>query len=139
MTVMRVIAAAAALTGLATGTGGTAWADPPTMSGTYNAQWKTYKHTLTFTPCGPECANGTWEDGSTDRATLANGRWTMDDPPSSQAYQCSDGSSTAGVLHYSWDANTLAGDVWATSTGSGCGSAPGTDSGHAPFTLTKVS
>ncbi len=139
MIVMRVIATVAALAGLAAGIGSAAWADPPTMSGTYTAQWKTFKHTLTFAPCGPGCADGTWEDGTIDRANLANGHWTMADPAAPQAFQCADGTAAPGVLHYSWDANTLAGEVWATLTGPGCGSTPGIDSGHVPFALTQVS
>jgi hypothetical protein len=137
VTTNRGIAAAAMLAGFAVGTAGTAWADQ-TMTGVYKASWKSYTHTLTFTSCGDGCADVAWDSGSSSRATLADGTWTMDDPVMPNAVTCPDGSKAAGATHYSWDASTLRGEMWNNLPVGTCGIPEAGESHHNVFTLTKI-
>ena len=65
-----------------------------------------------FTPCGDGCADVT-AGGGTSPAQLANGQWTVEGVSNAG---CADGTqiAKAETVHYTWDANTLAGTVQGT-------------------------
>jgi hypothetical protein len=148
MTVTPAIAAAAAamLASVAVvGTASSAWADPPTMSGTYTQQVGGIDVSYWIaTPCGPGCAqiqtantpNGPYANST---AQLVGGQWNMS-AISAVGEKCDDGRGVPAIFNFSWDPNTLTGHIAATSLGN-CGQPPsGTPLAYpAPFTLTKTS
>lgn len=92
-----------------------------------------------FASCGNGCAAVTFPDGQTREADLENGQWRLDDVNNANAVKCaSDGTEHPGSAHYSWDANTLIGQVWATDDTGACGSVPGDDTTPVPFNLTPA-
>jgi hypothetical protein len=130
MAIKREFAVTAVLAGLAVGTASNGWADT-TMSGPYTAidtssAGRSTTSTWSFAPCGDECANVDLGNGMTSQARFANGQWVMD--VAGDAADCGDGTQVPGAqdIHYSWDANTLAGTAKVTYTVPACGHATGT-------------
>jgi hypothetical protein len=119
MSVTRGIAVAAVLAGVAVGTASAAWADT-TMSGHYIEMRSDGKTTdFNFTPCGDGCASMASNQGSME-AHLIDGQWVADTPNNAN---CSDGGVVSGAIssHYTWDPNTLAGNVHNTMKVAACG------------------
>jgi hypothetical protein len=124
MTITRGLAGAAMLAGLAVGTASTAWADPPTMSGSYILRIPPLPDGgFDFTPCGPGCAKASASYGTTE-AHLVNGQWSMDDN-NPGGVRCVDGSTHPTVFHMTWDPYTLTGQRSGTQTEAACGSPAG--------------
>jgi hypothetical protein len=124
MTITR-IAATAMLAGLAIGTASTAWADPPTMSGHYiETRSDGVTNDWIATPCGDGCASITSKQGSLE-AHLVNGQWVAD--TTANDANCRDGSNVSGAItsHYTWDPNTLAGNIHNTMNVPACGNPAG--------------
>jgi hypothetical protein len=126
MIATRGIANAATLAGLAVGTPGTGWADPPTMNGHYIQTATTQAgFTSTYdwnaTPCGDGCASIVENGNPLGQARLGNGQWTLDVP--NDTATCSNGEVHPGAIstHYQWDANTLTGTVQETVKVATCG------------------
>jgi hypothetical protein len=141
MTVTRAIAATAMLAGLAVGAAGPAWADPQDphdrtsnqMSGHYiktstASNGQTATDDWYVTPCGDGCASvsvGTAPGGQPfGQARLVNGQWTLDTVAHAV---CADGTDIPNALsvHYTWDANSLAGSAQTTAKVPECGQAAG--------------
>jgi hypothetical protein len=147
MSITRGVSAAAVFAGVAVAAAGAAWADPPTMSGSYTASFPAdprFTATWVFTPCGPGCAHvqgpgnpPTWNG----QAQLTGGQWALNIPNDPNQISCSDGSLHTGDGHEVWDANTLQGQYWSTAAGDPCpGGAPGPYISAAnQFNLTKAS
>jgi hypothetical protein len=146
MTITRGLAAAAMLAGLAVGTASTAWADTPTMSGTYRFEAQNSpSEPWIFTSCGDGCAETHFladprfqSPAETVQAHLVNGQWTMDDPHNAVA--CPDRTTLQPASsHYTWDPFTLAGTQLNTTTAAGCYGGVGVVETPLAFHLTKVS
>jgi hypothetical protein len=79
-----------------------------------------------FTPCGDGCASvaATPNGKPFGQANLANGQWTMQ---FTGGVDCEEGGDVphAIKLDYTWDANTLAGNVQITNNIQACGNPPG--------------
>src|ERR1700754_4212041 len=112
MAIARVFAATAAAAGLALGAAGTAWADTPTLNGSYTLTSKAPGGVAMTTdwsvsPCGEGCAYVKAGAGGT-QAHLQGNTWVMD---SMNDLRCADGSyiQFATQAHMVWDATTLEG------------------------------
>jgi hypothetical protein len=114
MAVARGFAATAMFAALAVGTAGTAWADVPTMNGSYTETstspgGRTVTTSWTVGPCGDGCIYIKAGAGGS-QALLVNGQWVLD---TLNNINCPDGSyiQYAANSHMTWDPNTLAGTV----------------------------
>jgi hypothetical protein len=112
MAIARSFAATAVLAGLAVGTASTAWADTPTMSGSYtltstSPDGKVMTTDWSVSSCGDGCIYVKAGAGGS-QARLVNGQWVLD---TMNDLRCSDGTYLmyATSAHMTWDPNTLAG------------------------------
>jgi hypothetical protein len=145
--VTRGAAGVAVLAGFAVVTASAAWADPPTMNGTYNLLFTDATgggFPLVFTPCGPGCskASNPNDPNFGGQAHLANGQWKLDIPNDPTAIIChADQSTRPGTDHYLWDAVTLQGQFFVSAPSDQCPNPqPGPEvTAPAPFTLISLS
>ena len=133
MTITRGFAATVIFAGLAVGTASTAWADTPTMSGHYlktetspqSGQSET--DDWFATPCGDGCALIAIRPDAPapSKARLVNGQWTLDSAV--HALNCPDDTVVPKAVsaHYTWDPNTLLGEVQVTYNVPACGNPAG--------------
>lgn len=112
MAIARVAAATAVLAGLAVPAASTAWADTPTMNGSYTLTstspgGKAMTTDWSVSSCGDACVYVKAGAGGS-QARLIGGQWVMD---TMDDLRCADGTYTqfATNAHYTWDPNTLAG------------------------------
>jgi hypothetical protein len=112
MAIARVVAATAVLAGLAVPTATTAWADTPTMNGSYTVTSTAPGGTAMTTDwsvsaCGEGCVYVKAGAGGS-QARLNGNEWSMD---TMNDLRCADGTYTqfATNAHMTWDATTLAG------------------------------
>ena len=113
MAIVRGLAATAVFAGgLAVGTAGTAWADLPSMNGSYtetstSPSGLSVTNDWTVSPCGDGCALVKAGAGS-GMAYFRDGQWVLD---TMNNISCPDGSFAqyATIAHMTWDPNTLAG------------------------------
>ena len=112
MAIARGFAATAMFAGLTVGTAGTAWADTPTMNGSYTLTsttpaGATFTTSWTVSSCGDGCV---WIKAGAggSSAQLIDGQWVLD---TMNNVNCADGSyiQYATNSHLTWDPNTLAG------------------------------
>jgi hypothetical protein len=73
-----------------------------------------------ITPCGDGCAS----IADLGQANLVNGQWTLD---GTGGVSCEEGGDVPHAIgfHYSWDPNTLAGNVGITNNVQACGNPKG--------------
>jgi hypothetical protein len=112
MAIARVFAATAVLAGLAVGAVSTAWADTPTMNGSYTVTsvapgGKAMTTDWSVSSCGDACVYVKAGAGGT-QARLVGNEWVMD---TMNDLRCADGQylQYATSAHMTWDATTLAG------------------------------
>jgi hypothetical protein len=127
-TARRLLAATAMFAGLAVSAASTAWADTPTMDGSYNAVMtgptgKKFTTPWTVNACGDGCLRITAGLGWS-QAHLVDGQWVLD---TMDNVSCSDGSRSlyGANAHLTWDPNTLAGTAEHTYITGACGRPPG--------------
>lgn len=128
LVIVRGFAAAAVCAGLALGAASPAWADGPTMSGSYNeTSTSPGGHSLvtswTVNPCASQPNGGcVWikagEGGNP--AYFIDGQWVLDEMGD---LSCPDGSyhQLATSRHVTWDPDTLAGTSVITYNTAVCG------------------
>lgn len=161
MKIIRALASAAILAGLATGSACAKspehqadQASPTTTHGTGNAATMNGHFTATytkggassnvdwyFTPCGDGCAQvAIGHSGSAPlQAHLVDGRWVLENNKDSG--RCPDGSTPSNGTFASrmvWDPTTLGGTVQQTLTQPGCGVAAGTAMGEQHLQLKQA-
>jgi hypothetical protein len=126
--IARGFAATAIFGCLAVGSASTAWADTPTMSGSYTEtsttpSGKTIDNSWTVNSCGNGCL---WVKAGlgASQALLVDGQWVMD---TMNNVACSGGGYTlyGTSTHTVWDPNTLAGTSTHTYVTGACGRPPG--------------
>ena len=112
MAIPRGFVATAMFAGLAVGAAGTAWADTPTMNGSYTEtattpSGGTLTSSWTVNSCGDGCIFIKAGAGGS-QARLVDGQWVLD---TLNNISCADGSYTqyGANSHMTWDPNTLAG------------------------------
>jgi hypothetical protein len=112
MAVVRGFAATAVFAGLVVGTAGPAWAETPTMSGTYmetstSPSGKMVSTDWSISSCGEGCLWVKAGAGS-GQARLVDGQWVMD---TMNSLACPDGTNVmhAANSHITWDPTSLAG------------------------------
>jgi hypothetical protein len=112
MAIARGFAATAMFAALAVGAASTAWADAPTMNGSYNATstspgGKAIVTSWTVSPCGDGCVYVKAGAGG-GQARLVDGQWVLD---GINDLMCPDGTylQLATHSHMTWDPDTLAG------------------------------
>jgi hypothetical protein len=131
MAIARGFAATAVFAGLAVGAASTAWADTPTMNGSYTEtstapNGKSVDTDWTVNPCpdqsGQPLQGCIWVKAGAGggQARLVDGQWVMDTIGN---LQCSDGTflQYATSAHITWDPNTLAGTSQFTYIVPACG------------------
>jgi hypothetical protein len=128
MTIARGFAATVICAGFAVGSAGTAWADTPTMSGSYTETVTTpgghsIDNSWTINSCGNGCL---WIKAGlgASQATLVDGQWVMD---TMSNVSCVGGGYTlyGTSTHTVWDPNTLTGTAAHTYITGACGQPPG--------------
>jgi hypothetical protein len=124
MAIARGFAATAAFAGLAVAAAGPAWADTPTMDGSYTETattpaGATFTTNWTVNSCGDGCI---WIKAGAGggQARLVDGQWVMD---TLSNVNCADGSyiQYASNTHLTWDPNSLAGTAQHTYIIPACG------------------
>jgi hypothetical protein len=125
-----LVATAVFAGGLAVGTAGAAWADLPTMNGSYTATSTTPsgKHidsSWTVNGCGDGCI---WvKAGAGGQAGyLVDGQWVLDGMNNLYCPDDRTWSQYATTSHMTWDPNTLAGTSQITYVAPFCGHPAGT-------------
>jgi hypothetical protein len=119
----------------------TAHAEPQVPDGAYTITFSDDGVPIAwqFTPCGSDCTVANSPGSSLVanwRFQLAGGRWTYSGP---QQIPCPHGEGAVPVvMTYSFDADSLAGDAQALTTGDGCGRAA-EQALTRPFRLIKTS
>lgn len=128
MAIGRRLAATAMFAGLALAPAGTAWADTPTMDGSYTETattpaGATFDTSWTVNSCGDGCI---WIKAGAggSQARLIDGQWVLD---TMNNVKCADGTYTqyATTSHTTWDPATLKGTVHHTYVVPACGHPPG--------------
>ena len=128
MTMARGFAATVICVGLAVGSAGTAWADTPTMSGSYTETVTTpgghsIDNSWAVNSCGDGCL---WIKAGlgASQARLVDGQWVMD---SMSNVSCVGGGYTlyGTSTHTTWDPNSLTGTSAHTYITGACGQPPG--------------
>ncbi|BBX42682.1 hypothetical protein [Mycobacterium simiae] len=128
MTIARGFALTAICAGLAVGSAGAAWADTPTMSGSYTETVTTPSgHSIDNSWSVNSCGNGClWIKAGlgASQARLVDGQWVMD---TMSNVSCPDGAYTiyGTTTHTVWDPNTLTGTSAHTYITGACGNPPG--------------
>ena len=128
LAIARGFAATAVFAGLALGAASPAWADGPTMSGSYNEtstspEGHSVVTSWSVNPCASQPNGGcVWVkagDGG-NPAYFTDGQWVLDGMGD---LSCSDGSyhQLATNTHVTWDPDTLAGTSQITYIGPNCG------------------
>ena len=131
MAIVRGLVATAVFAGgLAVGTAGTAWADLPTMDGTYTATSTTPsgKHidsSWTINGCGDGCLYVKAGAGG-GMAYLVDGQWVLDTMNNLNCPDDRTWSQYGDNAHMTWDPDTLAGTAVITYIVSFCGKPAGT-------------
>jgi hypothetical protein len=121
------VTTAAVCAGAAIVAAGAAYADN-TLSGTYalidDNNGAKQLSTWTLSPCGPGCTHVASNHGGTDDAHLSGGQWVVvfDDRP--DAVTCPSGHIARGTFHFSFDAVTLAGSAYSSTSVGACGDPP---------------
>ncbi|BBZ42792.1 hypothetical protein [Mycobacterium parmense] len=124
MAIARRFAATAMFVGLAAGAPGTAWADTPTMDGSYTLtsttpSGGTLTTSWTVNSCGDGCV---WIKAGAGGgpARLVDGQWVMD---TMNNISCADGSyiQYGANSHMTWDPTTLTGTADHTYLVPACG------------------
>lgn len=112
MAIARGLATIAVCAGSAVGLAGTAWADSPTMNGSYNATstspgGKAVVTSWTVSSCGDGCIYVKAGAGGS-QARLVDGQWVLD---GENDLMCPDGSylQMATASHMTWDPSSLVG------------------------------
>ena len=127
MAIGRALAATAVFTGLATALAAPAWSD---MNGHYkytetDAAGQAVTGDWYVVPCGDGCVSVSLTPSGPKRdAHNVNGQWVLD---GDDELECSDGTKIpdATSAHFTWDANTLEGNVVTTDKVSVCGEPAG--------------
>jgi len=128
MAITRGLAAIAMFAGTTLGAANTAWADTPTMDGSYTLTsttpaGATFTSSWTVNSCGDGCV---WIKAGAggSPAHLIDGQWVLD---TMNNVNCADGSyiQYATSSHMTWDPNTLAGTAQQTYIIPACGHPPG--------------
>jgi hypothetical protein len=127
MTIRRCLAVSVLFTGLATALAAPAWSD---MNGHYkytetDAAGQVITGDWYVNPCGDGCVTvALTPGGPTREAHIDNGQWVLDGKDN---LECTDGTviPDATTAHFSWDPNTLAGNVVTTDLVPVCGEQPG--------------
>jgi hypothetical protein len=132
MTITRGFAAIVIFAGLAVGTASAAWAET-TMSGHYIRSeidpqtGESEADEWYATPCGDGCASIASTPGgpAISQARLVNGQWTL--TSAVHTLTCPDGTVVPNAVnaYYTWDPNTLAGNVQLTYEVPACGNPAG--------------
>jgi hypothetical protein len=130
MAIVRGLVATAVFAGLAVGTAGTAWADLPTMNGSYTATSTTPsgKHVdsdWTVNGCGDGCIYVKAGAGG-GMAYLVDGQWVLDTLNNLYCPDDRTWTQMATNAHMTWDPNTLAGTSQITYIVPACGKPAGT-------------
>lgn len=124
MAIARGLAAAAMFAGCVVGAAGPAWADTPTMDGSYTEtattpSGGTLTSSWTVNSCGDGCL---WikAGAGSSQARLVDGQWVLD---TLNNISCADGSYTqyGSSGHITWDPNTLVGTAQHTYIVPACG------------------
>jgi hypothetical protein len=128
MAIARGFAATTMFAGLVVGAAGTAWADTPTMNGSYTEtattpSGATFTTSWTVNSCGDGCVYIKAGAGGS-QARLIDDQWVLD---TMNNVNCADGSYVqyATIAHITWDPNTLAGTSQNTYVAPACGHPPG--------------
>lgn len=128
MAIGRGLAATAVFACMAVGSASPAWADTPTMSGSYTEtvttpSGKTIDNSWTVNSCGVGCL---WVKAGlgASQAKLVDGQWVMD---TMSNVSCADGSYTlyGTTTHTTWDPSSLAGESDHTYVMGACGQPAG--------------
>jgi hypothetical protein len=119
MAIIRAVAAAVAVTGVAIGLASPAWADDR-LDGDFTFTNGATTNTWTITTqCNPEVTCAGTVSSSTGMLVqirrLAGGPWTVERHDVPNGWTCADGSTGAADLVYSFDPATLAGTLSSTS------------------------
>ena len=124
MAIAGRFAATAVFAGLAVGASGAAWAETPTMDGSYTLtattpSGQTLTTSWTVNSCGDGCVFIKAGAGGS-QARLVDGQWVLD---TLSNVSCADGSyiQYASNAHITWDPNTLAGTAQHTYIVPACG------------------
>ena len=124
----RGLAATAVFACLAVGSAGTAWADTPTMNGSYTEtsttpSGKTIDNSWAVNSCGDGCL---WIKAGlgASQARLVDGQWVMD---TMSNVTCAGGGYTlyGTSTHTTWDPTSLTGTATHTYITGACGRPPG--------------
>ncbi|BBX62814.1 hypothetical protein MSAS_19880 [Mycobacterium saskatchewanense] len=128
MAIAKGFAATAVFAGVAFGAAGMAWADTPTMDGSYtetstSPDGKTVSTSWSVNSCGDGCIYIKAGAGG-HQAHLVDGQWVSD---TFNDALCPDGSYVmyASKAHMTWDPNTLAGTADLTYIIPACGKPAG--------------
>jgi hypothetical protein len=129
MAIVRGLVATAVFAGgLAVGTAGTAWADLPSMNGSYtetstSPSGVAVTNDWTVSPCGDGCALVKAGAGS-GMAYFRDGQWVLD---TMNNLTCADGTFNqfATNAHMTWDPNSLEGTSEISYITGACGHPPG--------------
>jgi hypothetical protein len=128
MAITRRSAATAIFAGLVVSAAGKAWADTPTMDGSYTETattpaGATFTSSWTVNSCGDGCVYIKAGAGGS-QARLVDGQWVLD---TLNNVNCADGSyiQYATSTHTTWDPNTLSGTAQHTYVVPACGHPPG--------------
>jgi hypothetical protein len=143
MAIARRFAATAMFAALAIGAPCTAWADTPTMNGSYTEtattpSGGTLTTSWTVNSCGDGCIFIKAGAGGS-QARLVDGQWVLD---TLNNVSCSDGAyiQYAANSHLTWDPNTLAGTARHVYIVPACGRPAGyTETDQIQITLTPSS
>jgi hypothetical protein len=128
MAIARALVATTMFAGFVVGAPGTAWADTPTMDGSYTEtattpSGGTLTSSWTVNSCGDGCVYIKAGAGGS-QARLVDGQWVLD---TLNNISCADGSYTqyGASSHMTWDPTTLTGTAQHTYIVPACGRPPG--------------
>jgi hypothetical protein len=138
---IRAMAVAVAVTGTAVGLASPAWADEQLdgdytfVNGATTTTWSITTQCSAERTCGGTVSTSTGWVGAISR--LAGGPWTAERRDVSNGWTCADGNTGPADLLYSFDAESLAGTVTATSNPGVCND-PNSAQAQQPISLQRA-